>query len=90
MGSMYPYIPKSLILRNDSEGNHIQFTNVIMEISASLESVGMVTDAQWTDYNGDDWLDLIVVGEWMEVKVPVSQETGKISKEECRLLMQYF
>jgi hypothetical protein len=62
MGSKYPYIPKSFILRNDSEVNNIKFTNATLDICNSLEEVGMVTDAQWTDYNGDDWLDLIVVG----------------------------
>ena len=85
MGSMYPYIPKSLILRNDSEGDKIKFTNATMEISTSLEAVGMVTDAQWTDYNGDDWLDLIVVGEWLEVKV-FKNENGKLVEQVIKSL----
>lgn len=68
-GSRYPVSPLSFILRNESDGTNVKFSNSTSEICPSLEQIGMVTDAQWTDYNGDGWLDLIVVGEWMEVKV---------------------
>lgn len=68
-GLAYPHSPKSLILRNESKGNNIEFVNATEEISTSLEHIGMVTGAQWTDYNGDSWPDLIVVGEWMGIKV---------------------
>lgn len=79
--SKYPYPPESFILRNESKGNHIQFANVTSEINASLENIGMVTDAQWTDYNGDNWLDLIVVGEWMGIKV-FQNVNGKLIEQK--------
>ncbi len=52
-------IPESYILRNDN-GNF-----VIVEQPELLEA-GMVTDATWSDFDGDGFPDLIVVGEWMQ------------------------
>lgn len=37
--------------------------------SPDLKSLGMVTDAQWFDYDNDGLKDLIIVGEWMPVTV---------------------
>jgi enediyne biosynthesis protein E4 len=62
----YPLTPQSYILTNDGHGN---FKDATEEISTSLRHVGMVTDAVWIDLNKDGHLDLIVVGEWMPIKV---------------------
>jgi hypothetical protein len=62
----FPYSPGSKILRNDGKGN---FTDVTELICAPLQNSGMVTDAVWTDVNGDRIPDLITVGEWAPVKV---------------------
>lgn len=84
-GSKYPLSPKSYILRNDSKREKIKFNNVTAEVSPSLENIGMVTDAQWADYNGDGWLDLIVVGEWMGIKV-FQNENGKLNEQKMTSL----
>jgi hypothetical protein len=81
LGAGYPYSPESYILRNDTKGNNIKFVNATTEVNSSLSKIGMVTDAQWTDYNGDSWPDLIVVGEWMGIRV-FRNENGKLIEEK--------
>ncbi len=65
----YPTPVNSYILRNDSEVGDAKFTDVSKEIGHEGEDVGMVTDALWTDYNNDNLLDLIVVGEFMSIMI---------------------
>ncbi|NJN24511.1 MAG: VCBS repeat-containing protein [Cyclobacteriaceae bacterium] len=59
----YPLSEPSYILRNDN-GKFLDMTAVICP---SLDSAKMVNDAIWTDFDNDNWLDLIVVGEWMDI-----------------------
>lgn len=59
----YPLPPESYLLRND----HGKFVNVTDQVAAQLKHVGMVTDAIWTDFNNDQKMDLIVVGEFTPI-----------------------
>ncbi|PKA99992.1 VCBS repeat protein [Flavobacteriaceae bacterium MAR_2009_75] len=61
----YPTSPKSYLLENDGSGNFKDVTNAVAE---NLQSVGMVTDAVFTDFDGDEIDDLMVVGEFMTVR----------------------
>lgn len=63
----YPRPPRSLLLRNDSSEDNAQFTDVTKEAAPALAKVGLVTDALWTDFNNDQEIDLLVVGEWMPI-----------------------
>jgi enediyne biosynthesis protein E4 len=62
----YPFAPRSYILENNGRG---YFKDVTEKYNKSLMNPGMVTDAVWTDFNGDKQLDLIIVGEWMGIRV---------------------
>ncbi|GAA4407591.1 VCBS repeat-containing protein [Nibrella viscosa] len=62
----YPEAPRSYLLINNGQG---QFTDQTTQIAPQLEHIGMVTDAAWTDLNGDNKPELVVVGEWMPVTV---------------------
>ncbi len=77
----YPLSPKSYILRND-KGHFTEVTQTVFQNDGEL---GMVTDALWTDFDNDSWVDLIVVGEFMAPRFfkndkgilkDISEETG--------------
>ena len=70
----YGLIPKSHLLQNDGSGH---FTDVTLQVAPQLSEAGMVSSATWIDYDHDGKLDLIVVGEWMPVRV-FHQEDGKL------------
>ncbi len=70
----YGLIPKSHLLQNDGTG---RFTDVTLEKAPGLSEAGMVSSASWLDYDHDGKLDLVVVGEWMPVRV-FHQENGKL------------
>lgn len=71
----YPTAPRSYILINDGKGI---FTDATATICKALEQPGMITDAAFSDVNNDKRPDLIVVGEWMPVKIFIN-EKGKLT-----------
>ncbi len=67
----YPTTPGSYILLNDGKGN---FTDATQQVCSALQFPGMVTDALWMDLNNDHQPDLVIVGEWMPVKVFINKK----------------
>ena len=65
----YPLPSPGGILRNDSDTRtgKIKFTVATPVVNPALRDAGIVTRALWTDFNGDEWPDLLLVGEWMPV-----------------------
>ncbi|MCB0669332.1 MAG: VCBS repeat-containing protein, partial [Saprospiraceae bacterium] len=51
---------------NDGQGN---FEDVSDKVAPGLKQIGLITDAEWKDLDGDGLLDLVVVGEWMPVSI---------------------
>jgi hypothetical protein len=66
----YPVIPESFLLENKGKGI---FENVAALKAKDLSRIGMVTDASWSDFNGDSWPDLIVAGEFMPIEVFINK-----------------
>ncbi|NNE33056.1 MAG: VCBS repeat-containing protein [Winogradskyella sp.] len=50
------------------------FKNATQDKAIALENIGMVTDAAFTDIDNDNDEDLIVVGEWMGIKVLINNQ----------------
>jgi len=71
----YGVDPPSVLLRNDGHG---RFTDVTAAAAPELARIGMVTDAVWTDVDGDGRVDLVVVGEWMPIAIFHNAGGGKL------------
>ncbi len=73
----YGAAPRSHLLRNDGRG---RFTDVTDAFAPGLATVGMVTDAAWTDTNGDGRVDLVVVGDWMPITIYRNTGRGRLER----------
>jgi len=60
----------SYILENDGKGN---FRNVTNEKASALNNIGMVTDMCWADIDKDNDQDMLIIGEWMPIKILVNE-----------------
>jgi hypothetical protein len=66
------------LLENDGKGN---FTNVTSKIAPELLNVGMIRDMLWEDVDGDGDKDIILAGDWMDLKVFIN-ENGKFKEKK--------
>ncbi len=72
----YGLVPPSVLLQNNGDGT---FSDVTKSVAPDLLKLGMVTDAQWEDIDGDRKKELIVVGDWMPVTI-LKYMNGKLQK----------
>ncbi len=85
----YPTPAKSTILRNDFvESGKLSFTDVTSDLAPDLMEAGLVTDAIWADFNGDQRLDLIIVGEWIAPTFLENTTAGFVNQTEALGLAQ--
>ena len=77
ISGLYPESPRSYLLENTSKG----FIDVTETKAKDLSLAGMVNASIWTDYNNDQNLDLIVVGEWTDIQF-YKNKNGQLTKDE--------
>lgn len=75
---LYPKPASSYLLKNVSSTDKLKF-EFDQEVTKLFRDFGMVTDALWTDFDGDGDADLITVGEWMSIRLFANEE-GKLSE----------
>ena len=79
---VYGYPATSYLLENDGQG---QFTNITQQKAADLQQIGMVTDAIWKDIDNDQDQDLIIVGDWMPIKV-LENQNGVLTSHQSPII----
>ncbi len=61
----YPYPTRSYVLRGDGK----RFSDVTEQVAPDfVQPGGMITAAEWVDFDGDGRLDLVTAGEWMSLE----------------------
>jgi len=82
----YP-VPAKNVLWENLNG---VFYDATIEKHPQLNRLGLVTDFEWTDINQDGNIDLIIVGEWMNILVFIQEDgefvdnTEKYFEEDTR------
>lgn len=64
----YPLPASSYILINKMEKGQLQFELADQDVAPELSNIGLVSDAQWMDFDADNQIDLVLCGEWMSLR----------------------
>ncbi|MEM6801789.1 MAG: VCBS repeat-containing protein [Bacteroidota bacterium] len=75
--AQYPQAVSSYLLINDGLGN---FSIGNEDHASDLIDIGLVSDALWTDFDNDGWIDLMLAGEWMPLSF-LHNEEGILRKQ---------
>ncbi len=81
----YGWSPEQFLLENDGLGH---FKDVTINRIKELKNAGMVSDAEWLDYDRDGDPDLVLAGEWMKISIfrndkgQFTEVTGKAGFDE--------
>ncbi len=77
----YGIAPTSYLLENDGTG---RYSDVTLDLAPDIATHGMITDAAWSDVDGDGAPDLILTAEWQPVSAFL-QRDGRFVDETDRI-----
>jgi hypothetical protein len=80
---LYGVPASGYLLQNDGKG---KFKNVTDKIADGLLKIGMITDMVWSDTDGDDDEDIVLVGEYMGIRIFINQDGRFTESEESNSL----
>jgi hypothetical protein len=72
----YPLPVSSYLLINDGQG---KFSIGNKTFAPGLNEIGLISDALWTDFDNDGWIDLLLAGEWMPLTI-LKNSSGKFDQ----------
>ncbi|MEP6648208.1 MAG: FG-GAP-like repeat-containing protein, partial [Saprospiraceae bacterium] len=61
----YPESPRSYLLRNDKG----KFKDITHDVFPELENIGMITDMETGDLDGDHHAEIVFVGDWLPISI---------------------
>ena len=67
----FPTAPRSYLLMNQGDGS---FADITENFCPGLLNPGLLSDAKLVHLNGDEWVDLVITGEWMAPQVYLNRE----------------
>jgi hypothetical protein len=79
VNAKYGISAQSNLFINDGTGG---FKNQSKRYMPQVTDLGMVTDSEWSDINGDGYQDLVVTQDWGPVVVFKNERGRKLSKQE--------
>lgn len=65
----YPKSTTSRLLKNESTKGHIKFVDATQTLAKDLINIGLICDGIWSDYDLDGWQDIILAGEFSDIKI---------------------
>jgi hypothetical protein len=81
----YGYNPLHYLFVNDGTGN---FKNQSKRYMPDIRELGMITDASWTDIDGDSYPELLIVGDWMPVTLFKNVKGNRLDRVDNPAIVQ--
>ncbi len=76
----YPVPAKTYLLENISARGQIRFKDVTSQRIPMFNKLGLATAASIVDINNDHWEDIVIVGEWMPIRVFLNNKGNGFSE----------